>query len=376
MGQFRGVELDDLELDGPRLHQRPWQLADTDRLVAVMADPSMHEFLALPNPYTAEDAARFVTEMARLPRAQGTGLVGAWVERSSGRVVAAAGLELAGDPEIGYWVAPDARGQGYAAEVTTTLTDWAFRQGLRRVRLACDVRNLASARTALAAGFRFEGVARDAVTSPGGGVVPPRFGDLARFARSAGDPPGRLPYAFPPLAPEGLTDGVLRLRVMRPDDASGLAETDDPMTLRWSFTGEPHSADAVRRSAAQAGLDWLVGGVAAFAMVEVASDRFAGTLRVRMEGPPQVGGIGYVVHPEFRGHGYATRALRLLVPWAFEVADFARLEFGAKVGNEASLRAAADAGFEPDGIRKRRLRNPDGSFADEQCCALINPRYV
>jgi RimJ/RimL family protein N-acetyltransferase len=376
VGQFRGVELDDVELDGPRLHLRPWRLADTDRLVAVMAEPSMHEYVALPNPYTLEDASWFVTELARRPRAEGTGLTGAWVERSTGRVVAAAGLRFDGDPEIGYWVAPDARGAGYAAEVTTTLADWAFRLGLRRVRLACDVRNLASARTALAAGFRFEGVARDAMTSPGGGAVPPRFGDLARFARLAGDPAGRIPYAFPPLGADGLSDGVLQLRTTRPDDAPGLAETDDPVTLRWGFTSAAHSAQEVRRAADQAGLDWLVGGVAAFAMIDVATGRFAGALRLRKQGPPQVGGIGYVVHPDFRGRGYTTRALRLLVPWAFEVADFARLELGAKVGNEPSLRAAAKAGFEPDGIRKGRLRNPDGTFADEQRYALINPKYV
>jgi RimJ/RimL family protein N-acetyltransferase len=63
------------------------------------------------------------------------------------------------------------------------------------------------------------------------------------------------------------------------------------------------------------------------------------------------------------------------VPWAFDVADFARLELGAKVGHAASLRAAAAAGFTPDGVRHRRLRNPDGTFSDEQRYALTNPRY-
>ncbi|MDT4917307.1 MAG: hypothetical protein QOH89_2007, partial [Pseudonocardiales bacterium] len=63
------------------------------------------------------------------------------------------------------------------------------------------------------------------------------------------------------------------------------------------------------------------------------------------------------------------------VPWAFETADFARLELGAKEGNAASLRAAARAGFEPDGVRERRLRNPDGTFADETRYVLVNPKY-
>jgi RimJ/RimL family protein N-acetyltransferase len=61
------------------------------------------------------------------------------------------------------------------------------------------------------------------------------------------------------------------------------------------------------------------------------------------------------------------------VPWAFDVAGFARLELGAKAWNVASQRAALRAGFEPDGVRAARLRNPDGSFSDEVRFALVNP---
>lgn len=376
MGQFRGVDLDGLELAGERLLLRPWQLGDVARVHEVMQDQRMHRFVALPNPYTAVDARRFVTEIATLSRSDGTGLDCAVVEHASGRVVGSASLRLGGDAEIGYWVAPDAQGNGYAAEASRVLAKWSLEVGLPRVRLACDVRNLASARTALITGFRFEGVTRNGVTSPGGGWVPERRGDLARFARLAADPPGPVPYAFTPFPVAGLTDRILRLRVMCAEDADALSETDDELTLRWSFTGLPSTADEVRRTAAHAGLEWLVGSTASLSMVDVATGAVAGSLRLRKPGPPQVGGLGYVVHPAFRGRGYTTRALRLLAPWAFDVADFARLELGAKVGNDASLRAAAAAGFEADGIRRRRLRNSDGTFSDEVRYALINPRYA
>lgn len=375
MGLFRGVELDDVELAGRRLLLRRWRAEDADRVFAVLQDRSMREFLALPDPYTRDDAARFVTELGHEGRAEGQGLGCAVVERGGGRLVGSAALRLGADPEIGYWIAPDARGNGYASELSTVLADWAFALGLRRVRISCDVRNLASARSALAAGFQFEGIARDGVTSGRDGV-PQRRGDLARFARLAADPPDRVPYAYPPLPRGGLSDGTLVLRAMRPEDAPGLAATDDELTLAWGFTGQAHTPEEACRAARRAGLDWLVGNVAVFSMVDVATGRFAGSLRLRKPGPPQVGGIGYAVHPDFRGRGYTARALRLLVPWAFEVADFARLELGAKVGNEASLRAAAAAGFEPDGIRRRRLRNPDGTFSDEVRYALINPKYA
>jgi RimJ/RimL family protein N-acetyltransferase len=376
MGRFRDVELDDVELADERVVLRRWRPDDAERVFEVMRDPSMRQFLALPDPYTREVADRWVTELGHEGRGEGTGLGCAMAERASGRLVGAAALRLGGDPEIGYWVAPDARGHGYAARASTLLTDWAFSLGLRRVRLACDVRNLASVRTALAAGFQFEGVARDGVASAAVEGVPPLVADLARFARLPDDPPGPLPLAFPVLPPDALSDGVLQLRTTREDDATALWETDDAVAQSWSFTGEPEMLDRVRRTAARAGLDWLVGGIARLSMVDVASGRVAGAVQLRKAGPPQVGGIGYGVHPDFRGRGYTARALRLLSPWAFDTADFARLELGAKAANEASLRAAAAAGFEPDGVRKRRLRNPDGSFSDEVRYALINPKYA
>ena len=375
MGTFHGVDLDELVLATERLLLRPWHPDDAPRVVEVMADPRMHEFLALPRPYTPQAGRDYVTGIAAEPRITGTGLPCAVVERGGGRLVGSALLRLGDEPEIGYWVAPEAQGRGYATEVTAELARWALTTGAPRVSLLCEVGNVASARVALAAGFRFEGVMRDGFVGGGYADVPARRGDLARFGRLPGDPPGPVAPSFAPLPDPGVGDGVLRLRPVAAGDADALVECDDELTTRWSFTGTPRSAEQLAATAARARLDWLVGSVAYLAMVDEESGRVAGSMQLRVAGPPQVGGVGYVVHPAFRGRGYATRALRLLAQWAFAEGDFARLELGAKVGNLASVRVAAAAGWEPDGRRRTRLRNPDGSFSDEDRFTLINPRY-
>jgi RimJ/RimL family protein N-acetyltransferase len=373
VGLFRGVELVGLELSGPRLTLRPWRTEDVDDIVAIMADDRMRTFLTLPTPYTRADGEDFALRFAPSERAAGRALECAVADTATGRLVGAAALRLAvggRDPDIGYWIAPEAQGRGYAAEATRVLSAWAFERGVARIELQMDVRNVGSIRTALAAGYRFDGARRAALSLPDG------WHDLATFGRLATDTADPIRPALPPLPAGGLSDGTLGMRVLAPGDVAGLVQQEaDPVTIATGFTGSPPSVVELEHHAARAALDWLVGLGASFALIDLASGRFAGTLRIRTHGPPQIGGIGYVVHPDFRGRGYTTRALRLVADWAFGWAGFARLELGAKVSNLASQRAALAAGFAPDGTMAARLRNPDGSFSDEARFALVNPRY-
>lgn len=63
--------------------------------------------------------------------------------------------------EIGYIVAPAARGRGVATEIVRRLTRWAFEDlGALRACLLIDVENVASQRVAERAGYVHEGVLR------------------------------------------------------------------------------------------------------------------------------------------------------------------------------------------------------------------------
>ncbi|WP_422012374.1 GNAT family N-acetyltransferase [Roseateles sp.] len=84
--------------------------------------------------------------------------------------------------EIGYWVRPEAAGQGHVSEAVRLLTALAFGTlGARRVEIRCDTRNLKSRAVAERCGFALEGVLRSNVLGVDGH---PR--DTAVYARIDG----------------------------------------------------------------------------------------------------------------------------------------------------------------------------------------------
>lgn len=64
--------------------------------------------------------------------------------------------------------------------------------------------------------------------------------------------------------------------------------------------------------------------------------------------------LGYLVAPAARGRGVGTEALRLMVPWAFEVLGARRLELLISVDNEGSKVVARRSGFVFEGVLRGR----------------------
>ena len=78
----------------------------------------------------------------------------------------------------------------------------------------------------------------------------------------------------------------------------------------------------------------------------------------------RIADIGYSVHPDSRGRGVATRAVRTITRWLSSDPDgprLARVQLDHSVENEASCRVALAAGFEREGIRRAYLplRDPE-----------------
>lgn len=113
-------------------------------------------------------------------------------------------------------------------------------------------------------------------------------------------------------------------------------------------------------------------------------DRFLGTAGWSFHVPPpiQVADVGYSVHPDARGRGVASRALRTLTCWLVDPGgpQVARVQLDHSVENAASCRTALAAGFEREGVRRAYLplrddTVPGGTRRHDVCLHGLVPAY-
>lgn len=136
---------------------------DVDPIFAACQDPAIVRFTRVPFPYSRLHAQAFVRNAQHELRA-GSGVHLVAADARTDALLGVCGLVLdhaRRSGEVGYWVAPAARGHQVARRSVRQLVTWAFdRFELQRVQLMADRRNLASQRVAEACGFRREGVLR------------------------------------------------------------------------------------------------------------------------------------------------------------------------------------------------------------------------
>lgn len=257
-----------------RLVLRAFTDDDLDAYLAYRTEPGTLQWLgSLIAPTRDEVVARFARE-AEL----GGPTEGEWypfaIERD-GELLGDVGCELrhgGGVAEIGYTLAPAARGRGYASEAAGALADHLIaRHGIRRVEASLAVDNVPSMRVLEAIGMTFEVVARDAFDLDGEWV------DDLRYAMTAADRAAWVGRTRTPSSTVELTE-------ITPDDAYlwGRLRTHHSeerfvatMALSWRDALFPESFEGV------VAVPWLRGVVAdgeraAFVMVSETHGNQAG----------------------------------------------------------------------------------------------------
>lgn len=136
-----------------RLFLRPGWPEDWEELLTQISDEAVVRNLArAPWPYTAEDAKEFAQRpqerllphfLVTLPTAEGARLIGSAGLGSDGR-----------DVELGYWIAREHWGRGFATEAARAVLGLALALGHERVVAFHFADNPASGRVLAKAGFR------------------------------------------------------------------------------------------------------------------------------------------------------------------------------------------------------------------------------
>lgn len=173
-----------------------------------------------------------------------------------------------------------------------------------------------------------------------------------------------------------LDGGRVRLREHTDADLSRIVEAcSDARTRHWSAVlPHPYGVDDARAFVRRARLQESLGQAVSWAITDPGDDRLLGNVAVfGMDRPysPGSGEVGYWTHPDARGRGIATAAVRRVREHAFTpVAEGGlgrtRLGLGASWDNAASRHVAERNGFRLVGhFRRDGVHGADNEIVDD-----------
>jgi RimJ/RimL family protein N-acetyltransferase len=167
---------------------------------------------------------------------------------------------------------------------------------------------------------------------------------------------------FPSAVPR-LSDGVVTLRPATLDDVPDIVEQcNDPESIAWTKVPVPYGdQDAIDWVSVAIPKGWHANTDLCFAIEY--DGRFAGSTALRPDADDNAE-IAFGLAAWARGHGVASRAVRLLLRWGFSERGYAVVHWRANVGNFASRRVAWSTGFAfgptIPGLMRQRGERRDG----------------
>jgi RimJ/RimL family protein N-acetyltransferase len=150
---------------------------------------------------------------------------------------------------------------------------------------------------------------------------------------------------------------MLVLSTFSSADAAVLARVDQDPEHRRRFEFPTDFVPSIEHSEAVIARwaeEYRVGNSFSFAVRDVGSGELVGGCELKPSSD-QAANLSYWTHPDHRGRGVATEAVRLASTLAFEQLGFRSLEIATDPDNGASQRVALRNGFAEQGTRGQRL---------------------
>jgi RimJ/RimL family protein N-acetyltransferase/8-oxo-dGTP pyrophosphatase MutT (NUDIX family) len=145
-----------------------------------------------------------------------------------------------------------------------------------------------------------------------------------------------------------LTDGVVTLRPFARDDIDAHVAGEDDEARLWFGQPGPSTYAGMLEVVDRWQREREAGTRLTFAIQH--DGITVGTAEARPD--QDVAALSWMLYAGHRGHGYATRAIRLLIGYAFETLGVRRVEAEVDPRNLASQRVATRAGLRREGLRR------------------------
>jgi RimJ/RimL family protein N-acetyltransferase len=332
-------------------------------------DPLSQRWTTVPTAYTRADAASFVARRATMWELDSDWGFAIQTPGGGGRSDFGGTISLepkgSGIAELAFGTHPGVRGRGVMTSAARLILDWGFHsQGLHTVIWACNAGNYASWRVAWRNGFTFEGNSRATLPQRGKALDGWHATLLARDSRKPKTRWLQLPR---------LEGGGITLRDVAPSDGRRYVEaTTDSESMTWlGMIPLPRTPDVFNVMYRDRLLAASLGSALRLSIADAGDESYLGTLNLfGLDGLDyRSGEVGYHLHPDARGRGVMTTALRLLLGHAFKPESdggvgLQRVSLGAAAANPASQGVARACGFTRTGLDRRCYNLPDGSIDD------------
>jgi RimJ/RimL family protein N-acetyltransferase len=310
-------------------------------------DPLSQQWTTVPLPYSHDDARSFVGEL--IPEGWADDSRWGLAVEVDGRYAGTVELrdEGEGRAEVAYGSHPWARGRGVMERAVRLLVDWGFEsQGVQVMMWRANKGNWPSRKLAWRLGFTLEGTIRKAL---------PQRGELRDAWVGTLLPDDERRPRTPWLEVPALEADGLRLRPWRESDVPRIVEAcSDERTQLWlGQMPSPYTEADARAWLEHLAENRATGHSVCWAVVEPERDDVALAAVNYFDLVPEVEcEVGYWAHPDARGRGVMTRAMREVVRHAFEDVGVRRVSAGAAVDNAASRRVIEANGLREYGVER------------------------
>lgn len=178
--------------------------------------------------------------------------------------------------------------------------------------------------------------------------------------------------------PVALTGRVIALRELRPDDAADAFTIvgDDRVTRSLSFDSRDQAQTtamidgAVRRARDEPRTEYYL----AVTLPDDPAQRMIGFARLGLTGH-QAAKLGYAIHADRWGHGYATDAARTIISFGFHTLGLHRITAAIGPDNAASIAVVKRLGMTYEG-RLRDHVHTNGAWRDSLLYSVLAPEWT